>query len=256
MADTALTFELDASELTRKMNRYVDELGLSGKEVVRDQTRLLLKQVIAFTPPKTLAQGRAAVARDIRRSMSPIVLDMFPLDRMRDRVEELVEKQDVTGLRAVFANSTSWNKWRVEHFSETLHTFARDRRGRVRQNRFIFITEATEARKNSAQSQLRRYVAKVQGFVGRLKAAWGPAYLAVGGTLPAWVARHSAVRGTVDVNFGNPQRPSIELRNFAAGVSQLIHPVQSAMRTRSKAMASDLKRKLREAANKAGLKKG
>lgn len=242
-----MTFTIDDSKFRAQLARFVDELGLEAKDVVRDQTRLLLKQVIAFTPPKTLAQGRAAVARDIKRSMTPINLDFFPNARMRDRVEQLAGKNDVTGLRDVFQTSTSWRNWRVEPFSPSLHTGDRDRNGRVRKNRMVFIPE-------TVGGQFAKYVATVQKFVGRLKAAWGPAYLAVGGTLPAWVARHASPRGSVQINFGDPQRPSIEFRNRAVGVGHLRHPFASAMRFRAEGMRRDIARRLKLAAKKSGFK--
>lgn len=264
----SLTIQIDDSKFRTQLARFVDELGLAAPDVVKDQTRLLLKTVIGFTMPKTLAQGRAAVARDIARSMTPINPAYFHQPRMRERVTLLALKDDLEGLRAVFSNSKSWRNWRIEPFSPSLHTSARDpRSGRVLKSQRVFIPGLYTVTRANAQTrketlggigqqakQWTKYVATVQGFVGRLKAAWGPAYEAVGGTLPAWVKRHANPRGAVKIEFGDPQRPAIEFRNGAVGVGKLIGPFRGAMQTRAKAMATDIRRRMHEAKKKAGFK--
>ena len=256
----SLSITIDDSRFRAQLARFVDELGQDAREVVRGQTRLLLKQVIGFTPPKTLAQGRAAIGRDITRSMTPILLEDFPNAKMRERVKELAEKQDIAGLKSFLANTKSWRNWRVEPFSPSLHTSARNKRGRVTRSQRVFIPELArksgrQFRSTSRASAWNKYMATMQGFAGRLKAAWGPAYEAVGGALPSWVKRHASPRGSVAVHFGDPKRPAIEFRNGAVGVGQLINPFRAAMRIRAKALAGDISRKLRDAKKTAGVKR-
>src|SRR5262245_42876250 len=101
VAMAMITVQIDDSNFRRHLARFIDELGLEPIDVIRDQTRLLLRQIISFSPPKTLAQGRKAVAGDIRRSMAPIILDDFHLPRMHKRVAELAQRDDAGGLQAM-----------------------------------------------------------------------------------------------------------------------------------------------------------
>ena len=52
---------------------------------------------VRFTPPKTLAQGRKAVARDIQRAVRPL----RPADFRSHRIRKLIRKRDYAGLEAV-----------------------------------------------------------------------------------------------------------------------------------------------------------
>jgi hypothetical protein len=252
----SLTFEINDSRFRHQLARFVDELGLEAKDVVKDQTRLLLKTVIAFTAPKSLAQGRKAVARDINRSMTPIDYTWFRDRRLADRLHTLEQRGDAQGAQDTLRAIGGWGAWRVLPFSPSLHTSARDNRGRVTrtQRTFVLQPESRNSRGAIAIGPWSKYVATVQKRVGQLKAAWAPAYFAVGGTLPAWIANQSYIRGSVDVKFSDPQRPSIEFRNFAKGVGQLRHFFEGAFRTRAEAMRRDIARRLKIASKNAGFR--
>lgn len=250
----SISIDINHSAFGARLEKWARTAGLEMPDAIRTQTRLLLKQVISFTPPQSLAQGRAAVARDITRSMTPIDLNDFPNERMRDRVNKLAAERNVQSLQALFRNTKTWKAWKVEQFAPQLHKFARDRRGRVQRSKRVFVPETfTSGRANSSRNQWAAYVKHMQAAVGRLKAAWGPAYKAVGGTLPSWVGRHQEVSGAVIDNLRDATRPSITFRNYATGVGQLERPFRAAFNARFRAVTADIRRILRQSAQKSQL---
>jgi hypothetical protein len=242
------TITVDDSRFRSQMARYVDELGLQARDVITTQTRLLLKQVIGFTPPKTLAQGRKAVLRDLTRAVSPIDGNAFAArfknPRTQARVLELCESGNIEDLQALLNRVPGFGSTQIHHFSPLLHTGARDARGHVRKRRNVATLDVRS---------WNRYLSQTQKHVGRMKAAWGPAYVLAGGTLPSWVARQSDVPGGIIENrLHDRNKPSLTFVSRAPGVGQLRDPFSRALRTRAEAMFRDIRLRLGRIAKKSG----
>ena len=69
-------------------------MGTLLPKALRGEGRQLASRLVRFTPPKTLSQGRKAVARDIRRA----VLPLRPGDFDSKRIRQLIRKRDYSGL--------------------------------------------------------------------------------------------------------------------------------------------------------------
>lgn len=217
------------------MARYSSELGIDAREVVRDQVSLFLRQAIQITPPKTLAQGRKAAAKDINRAVSPLTEDDFK----SESIKRLIRNRDKVGLEVVLPKIRKG--WSLVAFSPDLHTGARNKGGHVGR---------TFKRATLDYAQWKKYVALVQKRVGRMKAAWLPALRAVGGTYnKSWVVRHQSPSGFYDNNLAK-NNPSFTAYNAAKGIKSLARIFQAALRIRAKKMANDLKIKLRYRAEK------
>ena len=250
-----LTATVDATRFNDQMARLKDALIGAGKmgdaaTVVQDEARRFVQTVMRFTPPKTLAQGRKAVARDIRRAMTPVEPKMFTSPKLRDRVREILSegefKKELTVARRskrtsayaqlveLMDSAGGWKKWRVERFDSKLHTKVRDNRGRVQRAKRVLVMEANLHKK---------YVADVQKRVGTMKSGWAPALRSLGGAneIPSWVARHTNNPGFVVNNIADSAVPSVTIGNTAKGVGQLRHFVQGALDARANAMGKRIR---------------
>jgi hypothetical protein len=94
------TVDIEYQEYAQAFSEFIRERGALLPKALRGEGRQLASRLVRFTPPKTLAQGRKAVARDIRRA----VLPLRPADFDSKRIRQLIRKRDYSGLEAVFAN--------------------------------------------------------------------------------------------------------------------------------------------------------
>jgi hypothetical protein len=92
-------------------------------------------------------------------------------------------------------------------FSEARHTNARTRRGRVdgRDQKKVVL--------GSDVGLLKRYVTKVQSYVGFAKSGWLKALLLVGGEAPGYVTKQGTGGGDVIDNHADENEPSITAIN-------------------------------------------
>lgn len=230
MIQPTLTF--DTSQLNRQLAALHDAFIGRGQKgdaetLIVDETRRLLTQAQRFTPPKSLTQGRRAVARDIGRAVTPASEEMFKNPKLRARVRPVIKKRDYADFRSILENSKAFPRWAAEPFNPSLHKGKRDNRGRVTSVKRVFTLDVAE---------WKRYVAKVQKMVGFMRAGWGPALNKVGGKMVSWVARHvrqGKVRGYVIADLQGETK-SITINNHTRGVGQTRHQFQSALYARAR----------------------
>lgn len=167
-----------ASNLEKFQNaitRYIAEVGGNPRLIMRKQFAKLLDRVTKLTPPKTKAEGRRIVKRDIERAVQPIKPDTF-----KDKaVSKMVRKKDYEGLHD-FAQRVSSGRWDIVPFTPELHLQARNSRGRVRSGQGL-LTPDTVA--------LREYVKKEQEHSGMAKGGWAKGLQALGASIPSWIAQ-------------------------------------------------------------------
>jgi hypothetical protein len=243
-----MSLKVDDTRLNQAIGRYVAQLRLDGREVIRTQMRLLLQQSIKFTPPNTLAQGRKAVARDIQRAVQIPTPDglskwIFGLrdENLRNQLVAAMRAGDRQKFDTLFRIATAGHV-EVVGFDPHLHQSARNRRGRVTR------------RWNRVSIQVRQwnaYIKKVQARVGLMRSGWLPALRAVGGTAAAWIARHSTNPGNYQNNLSS-RNPSFTATNIARGIGNYAHHYRNALRARLKAIEADLKHRLRKNAQQCG----
>src|SRR5690606_31871936 len=131
-------------EFNDAVTRYILTLGKDTRGAVRQQSMLLGKRLIQFTPPSTRAQGRRAVARDIRRAVTPV----RPADFTSPDIRRLIRTRDYAGLEAVFGRfeNGQFAGFKVLPFSAELHRSRRDRRGRVTRSAKVATPDALQVR--------------------------------------------------------------------------------------------------------------
>lgn len=227
----SLRYEMDLVRYRHTLNQFVTELRANKVFLLREEMRLLLRDILRFTAPNSLKQGRNAVRGDMSRLAAPL----DPAKIKIPRLAELVRERNVDGILKFTKNlKGQWGGRRLLD-ANTLgpeHLRARNRYGRVgRSNRnMAFLTD------------WRRYTTNIQSRVGWTKCGWFRAAQAVGLRLPAWITRHQAYApsGYQAPTHHHPVivavNRSIKIPNYQARY------VEPAVRARANSLASELKR--------------
>jgi hypothetical protein len=225
-----------------RLNERITELSRilpqDAATVFEDESRLFLKQVIRFTPPKTKAQGEAAITRDLGQLFTAVdenmlntigsehglsAIDVWLTTANGERKELDWRKIDPTGAGM-----------------KEFHYRNRDSRGRA------FHLKRQRGQKWYAPyvvsfEDMAAYRDKMKARVGRRKAAWAKSYVALKGTVAAWIGRHiGGAKGEFHIST-NPSRPAIVMINRAAGIGQDTHIVSSALRARYQAIGKRMR---------------
>jgi hypothetical protein len=173
-----LVTNVDLSGYDLAVRRMVTDLGIWGPEAVKIAGRQLFQELMRITAPKTQAQGRKAVARDISRAMWAIDPDKIHNKVLRQAVQDQ-EYDVVEAFLASIRNKGGFlSNYRLEHFNPQLHQSRRDKRGRVRRSQRVIVLE---------RPQHAKYVRDVQGHVGSVKYAWGKGASFLGASVPSWI---------------------------------------------------------------------
>lgn len=232
------TVQVDAREFQDAIRRYVKETGAALPTVLRKQSRLLFGRIIQRTYPRTRAEGRKAVARDIQRAVEPMKASAWESKRIR----KLIRERDYSGLQAAMEEMKPGYRAKVVEFDPRLHQQARDARGRVRPTGLV----------SPDGDEIRRYIRETQENVGRAKGGFAAAMIASGGSPPDWVRRWQKAGSVVD-RLMDPAAPSIESENRSEwaehGDDDRI--VAEAIRGRTQDMLVDLQKTLERAARSA-----
>lgn len=215
----------NSENLSASLERLRGIVRTDAEDVIRQQGRLLFSSVLKLTPPKTLAQGRAAVKRDIEQTVRPIKASKIRDASMRAWYERV--KGD--------KNSEDWSKFVaaaygkaavVVPFSPELHQKNRDRRGRAKRTHYVTLQVSKEA----------KYIRERQQLVGSGKGGWVAAIKALGGSAPAWATRWAA-KGNFRDNLRSNVSAYIEGKNFSewasGGDEDRIIDIASGIRSRA-----------------------
>ena len=182
----SLTISFDMASYRHSLNQMVHKLNADAVLLLKEEMRLLLRDIVHFTPPlKGHAQGRNAVTGDLNRNARPLDPEKIKMPRLA----EVVRKRNVAAIVAITGNlKGGWVGRRMLATQAEIaakHIRNRNKYGRVRrdQNNMAFM------------SDWRAYLRKVQSRVGYHRAGWLTAADAVGLRLPAWVQKHRSYAG-------------------------------------------------------------
>jgi hypothetical protein len=245
------TIEIQDSKYQADMESLYDALAGSGHAsdaatIVEDEARLLLKQVLSFTPPKNKAQGEHAVQSDLARIFSPVEDDFAAYvanGGYRAGASTGNENVDLWLHNAKGSYEVNWEKLDPSGSGmAAFHKANRNRKGRTSGKPSRKIGGKWQARYVVGRTGFDAYLKKVQARVGQLKSGWLKAYTAAGGKVPGWISRHAAASlGGVVNNLAVPGKPSITMSNHAAGVLNIETVVRNALRARTGAMTKRLR---------------
>ncbi len=230
--------EVDTSAFDLAVRRFTTELGIDFVQAVKTSMRQLAQELMRWTFPRSQAQGRAAVKRDINNAMwLPNVKNIT-----NRRLAKLIKDEDHEGVAAFMKNSGNLRNYRLEKFNLTLHTSIRNYRGRVPRFQKVMVLE---------RSAYNQYVREVQGHVGSTKFAWGDAARRLGASIPNWILRHSSRNGTYTESFRDVENPFVEVVNRGKGIGSLSPSiVQQVINVRTRAMERDVEQVLKGRASR------
>lgn len=185
-----LTFNLAAHR--HAMNQLVANLNANGRELLKEEMRLLLRDILQFTPPtrspksddvkQTARQrGQTAIENDMRRVAAPLFWKEIQIPELA----EAVYRRDIPRIQAIIKNIPAF-KNRTIYTSvadlQAAHMRRRNRYGRVR----------GKADAVAFGSDWTKYTRTLKQRVGWTRAGWWKAAQALGVPLPKWVARHTS----------------------------------------------------------------
>lgn len=235
-------FDIDEAGYRNALNQFVTELNANGELLLKEEMRLLLRDVVSFTPPKTQAQGRKAVDADLRRNAAPLDAQKIKIPRMA----ELVRKRDVEAIQK-FADNIKGGFFNRRRLLQTTE----DIRAEHRRNRTRYGRVRSDKNNMALLSVWRKYTREVQDRVGFAKAGWLRAAEGVGLKLPNFVARHA---GNAPGQYiaPTPQKLVIESINRSSKIPNYDRTVADATKRRVNSIKSELNRLLRGGKSRRG----
>lgn len=225
-----------------QLMRYEKELGFKLSDVIEDRHRIRMGRRMKLLYPKTQAQGRLAVKRDINRAANPLDPNKFTDDRLK----KLIRKEDTVALSAIAAkNPKMFGASEVVRFVPSIHERARRSRGRVPRN--------FKGKRVTGITRQRRHIRNHQKKVGLVKSGYALGIMRLGGKVPGWLARKATSTGRFSNKSMDKRYPRIESTNMVSYASTYEKTVRFADAADTRAMKSHIRRLLRIAAKNNGL---
>jgi len=244
MADDGVKFEMitDTKQFTLDMRRLTKQYGVGMNEVMRDQMRLWTNDVIKMTPPKTKAQGRGAVLRD---------LNML-FDAVRDP-EVMYFFEDLDDRGVLPSNIVINAEGNIDEMAER-HKRTRTRRGRVtkhmRQKQAWKSGKLVmEAKMYVPQRAFNQYSRRKTKNIGLTKAGWLGGGNPFKSKAPGWVTKQQK-RGEAGGKIDKKGNGRLFVQNNVPWASQLEQLFAPARRTRERDMRKHLEKRIQKIADK------
>lgn len=238
---------MDDSKFQRRLDELHAALVGAGKDgdaatIIEDEARKFLQTVINVTPPRSQAQGEAAVQSDVKAIFFPARFEF--LDHIQHAFGDGVVRQWLTN-----ANDEKylldWQNVKISPNGEGMSEYHELQRnpetGRVlkhgdKENRAQGLWMARDAMAVSYDA-FKFFLLKEKSRVGMEKSGWAPAYEAVGGKLPEWIERHEGRNlGGVENNLNRVGSPMIRVFNHAPGITAQFRILRAAFKTRRSAI--------------------
>lgn len=203
----------------RELERLVD--GKDFAEVIADEARLFLRDLLKILPPKNLKQGRAAVQRDLSRAVRLLEPKKFT----SERIQKMIRSRDHEGLNKRFKHLKNLKRYTVKSFDpRTQHQAQRDSRGRITSSKGVATTDARA---------YKAYRQKLWATVGMFKAPFAYAMSRLGGKSPGWLAKHfPAVSRTYRDQLHDTRSPRVSIRGHFFNTARIQTFIDGTMRIR------------------------
>jgi hypothetical protein len=247
-----------ADRFLRSFQRFSENSKRTKQQLLTQQMRLLVRDVVGVTPPGDRKKGEGAIAVDLLRIFRPMndaQLAAFENFNGLERREQFGHRgaKALGEIRTVILSRGEMEQW---------HQRRRRRDGRVMQIHRRVTTGLRKRDLKGLDTGLVRerdfawYRRKVQNEVGTLAAGWNAAAQKLGVRLPAWVRRHGASRGSITITI---TATSMRIRvvnavPFGPNVRGLIGRINWALNNRARQMDKQVRHfALKEEARRAGL---
>lgn len=229
----SISFEIAKVQYRAAINSFVYQLGADGTKLLKEEMRLLLRDIMRFTPPKTRKQGEDAISGDLYRAAFPLRPEKIKWKRMK----ELVLSRDINAIREL------WMKQRKGFFAyRRLLLSVAEIKENHKRHRTRYGRVSSDKNRMAFADHWDTYTKTVQSFVGFARAGWSAAANAVGLKLPKWVSRHSGKAGS-GYRPPRPDRLEIEAINRSSKIPNYeFNVVSAATKMRAVSMQRELQR--------------
>jgi hypothetical protein len=239
-ADATARLVIDSKNFNEDLARLASDVRVNAVRVVKTQARLLLVEIIKWTPPYAKAGssaqakrlGENAVANDIYQYWGTV-----RKDNPKSQVDFLTHRNNVLEM----AKARDYGK-----FNEMMNDMHKRKaipfdRNLIRRGARHGVHINNLRRRTLDREGLDKYVKDLQKRVGWAKAGWAKSAAELGIALPAYVRRHSNTGSNYRfVRRGN--EILVEMANSNIHIPRYENQIALAMRVRSKAMHADIKR--------------
>lgn len=240
--------EINYSKFDAAVSRVINETGAVGGVVIKQQTKLFVRDAMDLTPPTGGAPftetsgsqkkaGEMAVKSDITRGFTEIEslgIVKDPDNKTGQALKRYARRGEFGKLETL-VKRMNWKGKLLAFPGRRRHLEIRDKYGRVRKgaasNTLIMRT-----------GSVAPFLKAAQALVGRAKAGWANAARALGLPVPQWVSRHSEPGELID-DSQNLQNPSMVVANyvpFAQHHNRTNQIIQRALNRRAAAMDNQL----------------
>lgn len=223
----ATVTHLDTTKFNAQLEKLILQLPREVLEkALREEAKQFLTKLLSFLPPKTYSQGRAAVARDIGRTM----LALDPQKYRDPKIRAILLSGDIGAIQAILPKlGKDFEGLFVALFRPELHT--------SRRNRYGHVSASNKPNVIPQPDLVKQYLKTVQDRVGMLKAGYLPAAERLGVTMPNWVKKHGARFGGIEIEVGSPgTRTSITITNRGGKWPDHAKFARDALKSRIKSM--------------------
>ena len=245
-----LYFEVDFSELNKAIATYAVAAGKELSAVLKDEARLLVKEVINLTPPAgggvigaaAKRRGEAAVDRDIG--------GLFVGKRLKGR-RQITKVFGKTPKKKIFV--------KTKELHPNVRAIYEDRRAKdnFTAGGLDHITRGQKAAYYVDSAKLAALRTAQKKKVGKLASGWVPALKELDASGQSWIERHlsSGTRGTAHLDKSDELMPNFEAACMVKGeiAYELQRRMRSAVEIRKNKMLRRLPYVLAAVAKKANL---
>lgn len=241
-----IVIEARTRELEYKLARLAAAARVDYGLVIREEARFVTQQLIQFTPPKTMVQGKAAIAFDFTRLTTQLEYSYFKARETTGgfykSIANYIRKRENTKLQALFNNRALNGFYGLTLLTNPQqileqHKNRRTQYGRIRSGRRQFASYMKDS--NTAMRT-------IQERVGWTASGWIPAAKVTGARYKKFSDRFGGKSGSQVSNFG--RNPFILARNFNVKIPKYQNTVNAVLRSR---IATTQKKLERVLANKA-----
>lgn len=203
--------------------------GLVDKQfgTLPTQGRLLAQDIQRNTPPKSVSVGNKAVERSLKGLTRPLTEEQFTSAKLR----KVIKEGDVDAWNVISTRFKQTNRLYNSYATGFEPAHYQRRRAFKPPRRLVLLQPEVK--------QFKKFVKTRQMHVGRGKAAWNKAIIALGGKHPAkWISRHGT-RDGIYIDGMTGANPRITIGNASSWAKNSRNPediIKRAIQRRAAAM--------------------
>lgn len=250
-----LSIQANTRELENRLYILAREARVGYGQVIREEGRLIAKNIQQLTPPASHAQGRGAIRQDLfggkrKGGGRYSSVGLFQMIGNSTQVPPRNQGSETVGIRLGWESGKAIRimrkNWRPDASLAEMREFHK-RYQNPKTGRTGYVSQSTIGRWR-VQDQMwvkdaaaKAYLNELQSRVGWAKAAQAPVIQAAGGSVPAWIGRHAAKSGTATTNFTG-ETPFVRSVGYNIKIPNYQRVVDNAVKNRERVTQTKINR--------------